>query len=1245
MPHLEPTYLRYIYDGLIKGSIHPENAAELPDGLIGLYEEAFDEKQPVHLRQQLFERFAIWALLKKEVSAQFIAEVLKQSEDEIQEFIATYSAWFNSPESGKYQLYHERLKVYLLQKLSEGEVHALHEKLISRLEQAIEEQKADEFEWYGLEFLTQHYAVNAMLNGDGILMLDLAYNQKHWQRQLKISKGYIWTKSGLHSVMNWASKYNNEEVIECGLQMVDLHHQEQNAAPQIVALVAEGDFESALKRIEQFGGNDKEGLQRKFILYMLCLMELTLLESKNKPFRKEGVEKILKHLDEQLPVDHTVLNWGEFFSGHLIFKIACVSYNLGVGFDYIFKRAEFSILMENRDFDWIKISMWYSRNDLIVMGEMFEKIAHYEKNDLIKLWIVELAKHNQFKLINSVLRKVDYELKDEFLDLIAKTLASKRKIEKSLYYALRIKDTTEKNSCLSKIIYILLEEDEFAAAKDILPVLTIRYYKVVALCLLSNYLYKSGAGNHLNPLNEAIRISKTIQNDSWLIMAKRRISATLINQRKISKAIGIIEESFKIKTNREDINDFYLLELLQLLIHYGKFQFLNSIIDQIQNRGKKNLIIKNISLILIERNKLELSTEIFQFINVEKEEYPGMFRWSIFLQQGAIKLAKKGKIKLAVDLVSQIKNSSDKTDAFLGIAQALFENKKHKEGLKITEKAFDEISSNGNAFDKGEVLKNIIYLLLNHSLYQNAIKYYQSITDDFWGVKDKINIEIANYFFKKGLIHESIFYVSQVLNIEKKLEAPLVLLDQKEISRINLKEIMPVFYTILKKSEYSVGSLKSNDIIKEIVSDYLKKGLFTQAIILASQIQSKFLRCNLLIEVLTKGTSLNGNYFENTFSEILNMAKTLDEEFEKCEVLSKLSNLSRKQGNIECADELLNQSIFLVKKMIEPWNFMALYKLYPLFFEMGKMKFIIDFTNNVIEESFDDFGAKKDLIDQMIRFGYLKEAKNLSRDLEDDLEKIETLLAISMELIVANEFSEANQLIESSIKLSKNVKNQLKRSNALVLISSFYFKQARYDEAGLILEEEFKNILSVENNSSELFESIKALSIEMAKQGNFEKAILSSKKIKDSQIKDETLKTICLILVNDKNLKLAQELSSNIFNNEVKFSLWKKIAEKSINDFGVEESLLFANQIVDKKIKTYFLKGFSEFIQIYDCSKELILSILGNYIHDPDSIEKLMNKYAFFEMFINENSSNVSKQSFISLNIQWAMNIKNQLPN
>ena len=90
MPHLEPTYLRYIYDGLIKGSIHPENAAELPDGLIGMYEEAFDERTSVVERKKFLERFAIWALLKKEVSAAFVAEVLCDTEDEIQDFISNY---------------------------------------------------------------------------------------------------------------------------------------------------------------------------------------------------------------------------------------------------------------------------------------------------------------------------------------------------------------------------------------------------------------------------------------------------------------------------------------------------------------------------------------------------------------------------------------------------------------------------------------------------------------------------------------------------------------------------------------------------------------------------------------------------------------------------------------------------------------------------------------------------------------------------------------------------------------------------------------------------------------------------------------------------------------------------------------------------------------------------------------------------------------------------------------------------
>jgi hypothetical protein len=160
MEQLDPGYLRHVYDGLVSGQIHPENPSDLPEGLIGIYEEVFDERTSVIERQKLLQRFAIWALLKKEVSAAFVAKILGETEDDIQEFISTYSAWFNSPESGKYQLYHERLKVYLLQRVNSSEIINLNEQLIS----VISKFKESEVIEYFLNFGYLHYWIAQIEN-------------------------------------------------------------------------------------------------------------------------------------------------------------------------------------------------------------------------------------------------------------------------------------------------------------------------------------------------------------------------------------------------------------------------------------------------------------------------------------------------------------------------------------------------------------------------------------------------------------------------------------------------------------------------------------------------------------------------------------------------------------------------------------------------------------------------------------------------------------------------------------------------------------------------------------------------------------------------------------------------------------------------------------------------------------------------------------------------------------------------
>ena len=128
MNKLEPTYLRYVYDELGRGSLSSDNASSLPHGFIGLFEKEFSSDIPISQRSSTLRRLCLWALLKKAVSSEFVSEVLKENTDSTKALIDTYSKWFNSPEPGKYVLFHDRLRSYLIQKLSDHEVQEINDK-------------------------------------------------------------------------------------------------------------------------------------------------------------------------------------------------------------------------------------------------------------------------------------------------------------------------------------------------------------------------------------------------------------------------------------------------------------------------------------------------------------------------------------------------------------------------------------------------------------------------------------------------------------------------------------------------------------------------------------------------------------------------------------------------------------------------------------------------------------------------------------------------------------------------------------------------------------------------------------------------------------------------------------------------------------------------------------------------------------------------------------------------------------
>ena len=349
MPYLEPTYLRYIYDGLVKGSIHPENAAELPDGLIGMYEEAFDERTSVVERQKLLQRFAIWALLKKEVSAAFVAEVLGDTEDEIQNFISTYSAWFNSPESGKYQLYHERLKVYLLQKLSEGEVAELNSKIVELLLQKINDEYQSESVLYCFEHLSFHLFLNGYLTGESDLFAQYCLDDNFKKSQFEISGYYEWEEKMMTLGVEYFSLKHDPICRRIVFEKTKIQFKKKNI-DLISSLIKSNELETVFKFFRKFNHEDLESRIELFFYYTIAFIEI--FENSDWTFiqSKKYATILLEIFESCFSWDNNAYWVSTFVDVNITFRLHCYFMQFGLDFIKIAKHSTADII-DYYDFD------------------------------------------------------------------------------------------------------------------------------------------------------------------------------------------------------------------------------------------------------------------------------------------------------------------------------------------------------------------------------------------------------------------------------------------------------------------------------------------------------------------------------------------------------------------------------------------------------------------------------------------------------------------------------------------------------------------------------------------------------------------------------------------------------------------------------------------------------------------------------------------------------------------------------
>jgi len=420
MPHLEPTYLRYIYDGLVKGSIHPENAAELPDGLIGMYEEAFDERTSVVERQKLLQRFAIWALLKKEVSAAFVSEVLGQTEDDIQEFISSYSAWFNSPESGKYQLYHERLKVYLLQKMSEGEVAELNSKIVEFLLHKVNDAQENESVLYCFENLSFHLFLNGYLTGESALLAQFCLDDNFKKRQFELSGYYDWEEKMMVLGVEYFSLKQDSICHQIVFEKTKIQFKKKNI-DLIISLLKRDKFELLFSLFKSLYEKELEQRIATAYLYHLTFFEIFELENKSFILKKEIANQLLETFEEYFIWDRGYY-LAQFIDVNILFRLHCYFVQFGLDFKKI------AILSSDQNTEYYGLDIRYEdlkfidpkhKEEAITILQLF-KIFDYGISYVEKSKIVDLVD----ELTNNPINNKHYAFRSHLqkkLQIIGKT--------------------------------------------------------------------------------------------------------------------------------------------------------------------------------------------------------------------------------------------------------------------------------------------------------------------------------------------------------------------------------------------------------------------------------------------------------------------------------------------------------------------------------------------------------------------------------------------------------------------------------------------------------------------------------------------------------------------------------------------------------------------------------------------------------------------------------------------------------
>lgn len=328
----------------------------------------------------------------------------------------------------------------------------------------------------------------------------------------------------------------------------------------------------------------------------------------------------------------------------------------------------------------------------------------------------------------------------------------------------------------------------------------------------------------------------------------------------------------------------------------------------------------------------------------------------------------------------------------------------------------------------------------------------------------------------------------------------------------------------------------------------------------------------------------------------------------------------------------------------------------------------------------DDFMKNltlKDIILELAKYGQFDEALVRAKSIHNDSSRIQSLGNISTEMArqgrkdeaafllddilsearlldseISKEFETLNlvvqlvhqQKLQKAIDIADGLPSLRDKYNAHASIAVALVKQGDFVKAVSIMKEILEGPRDRNSEFIQRGELVNFIA-ELAEAGELDFAFEFAQRITESSLKSRALMIISIERAKRGDYWKAEEIGFQIPQLSQRYFCWERIGKYKLSNSNWVDATHQAFLWQNVEAKSYYLKGIASSMKIVDCDRDFILSTRKFFLSDIESFVQLVQQYCLNILFFQNATPAVINRLNHTLNLQWAIDIKNQLPN